>query len=230
MTSAPHPAELRALSLFADLPPETLDRLATTLRRRSERTGQRLMRVEEPGRVAYLIERGTAKVCADVADGLEVIVSLLGPGELVGEMSLIDTETRSATVEALEEMQLLVITRETFDELMSHAACARALLRLLARRLRLTNARLLSLATQDVTGRVAQQLAVLAREYHSGDASAITIPLRLTQGDLAALIGATRQSVNPVLVAFRRRGYISTDTNHRITVHQPAALERLSQR
>jgi CRP-like cAMP-binding protein len=128
-------------------------------------------------------------------------------------------------------MQLLAIPRASFEEMMRQPAFVRAMMRLLTRRLRLTNARLLSLASQDVTGRVAQQLAVLAREYHAGEeGSPIAIPLRLTQGDLAALIGATRQSVNRVLVDLTRRSYISTDRDHRVTVHQLAALERLSRR
>jgi CRP/FNR family cyclic AMP-dependent transcriptional regulator len=100
------------------------------------------------------------------------------------------------------------------------------LLALLARRVRLTNARLQAMAMLDVHGRVAAQLLALADALGEPTAGGeVLIPLRLTQGDLASLVGATRVRVNEVLVGFKRRRYVSVDARHRVTVHDRAALE-----
>jgi CRP/FNR family cyclic AMP-dependent transcriptional regulator len=103
----------------------------------------------------------------------------------------------------------------------------RNLVRILSRRIRLANAQIQSLATLDVYGRVARQLLAFANEYGRRTPNGGTvITLRLTQSDLADLIGATRVRVNQVLVDFRQHNYISVDQNHRITVHDQEALAR----
>lgn len=222
-------APLEAFPLFAHLSPELLTHLERDLPRRHEPTGQRILRAEETGQFAYLIESGTAKVCVEEADGRLAILALLGPGDLIGEMSLIDGVARSATVEALEDMWVRKIKRDVFEELLGLPLFNRTLMRLLTRRLRLSNAQNRSLATQDVRGRVARQLVALAAEYgQRQDADgAIHIPLRLTQTDLAALVGSTRQRVNPTLGEFKHRGYIQTTGNCRVIVCELAALERI---
>ena len=96
---------------------------------------------------------------------------------------------------------------------------------LMARRLRVANSQLLAMATLDVHGRVARQLLLLADVYGeklpNGD---VRIPLRLTQGDLAGLVGATRVRVNEVLVGYKKRGYLSVDGRYRVTIHDRDAL------
>jgi CRP/FNR family cyclic AMP-dependent transcriptional regulator len=104
---------------------------------------------------------------------------------------------------------------------------ARNLVGILARRVRLANARAQMLATLDVPGRVAGQILVLAREYGEGAADgSVRIPLCLTQSDLAGMVGASRASVNRALGFYRRHGYLSVDRRHRITVHDPDGLAR----
>ena len=99
------------------------------------------------------------------------------------------------------------------------------LVAILSRRLRLANAQIESLTTQDVSGRIARQILALAHEYGEPAAEgAVRIPLRLTQGDFAGLIGATRVRVNQVLLTFKERNYITVDHDHRITVRNRDAL------
>jgi CRP-like cAMP-binding protein len=158
-----------------------------------------------------------------------VILGLRGPGEVVGEMSLLDHQARSATVTALEPCSVLWVDRATFGAWLQTVPALNAnLLRLLARRLRLAGIHILTLSTLDLYGRVARQLLSLATECgepleDGGDA--VLIPLRLTQSDLAAMVAATRARVNAVLMYYKRHGVIAVDRSLRITLRDPAALE-----
>ncbi|MDF2762376.1 MAG: transcriptional regulator, Crp/Fnr family, partial [Thermomicrobiales bacterium] len=138
-----------------------------------------------------------------------------------------DRAARSADVTALEPAVLVWLDRGTFERLRRDIpAITENLLRLLTRRLRLANAQLQAMATLDVHGRVARQLLALAdvlgEEVADGG---VRIPLRITQSDLAALVGATRVRVNEVLVGFTRRNHIAVDRQHRITIRNRAELE-----
>jgi CRP/FNR family cyclic AMP-dependent transcriptional regulator len=189
--------------------------------------GATIMVAEQPGEVAYILLTGTLKVLITQVDGTDVILAILGPGEVVGELSLVDHLGRSANVIALEPVTLLWLDRNTFQE------CRRAfpsltdnMFTVLARRLRLANAQIQALATLDVYGRVAHQLLAFADAYGEPvPEGGIRIALRLTQSDLAGMVGATRVRVNQVLGAFKRNEYISVDAAHHITVYDADALE-----
>jgi CRP/FNR family cyclic AMP-dependent transcriptional regulator len=184
------------------------------------------MMVEDPGHAAYLILRGTMKVYVDRADGTETILALRGPGEIVGEMSLIDRQTRSANVVTLEPCTVLSWDRASFEScLRTMPALTMNLLRIVARRLRLASTQIEALAGMDLSGRVARQILAFAEEYgEPAEGGGMMIPLRLTQSDLAALIGASRVRVNGIMVSYQRSGYISVDGQYHITVHDVAAL------
>ena len=102
----------------------------------------------------------------------------------------------------------------------------RNLAELLSKRLRLTNTPVRTLAAMDVPGRVAAQLLALAKEYGEETQDGVRVPIRLTQSDLAALVGASRVRVNQVVAFFRRRGHLSIGTDHHITVLDRDALAR----
>jgi CRP/FNR family transcriptional regulator, cyclic AMP receptor protein len=161
------------------------------------------------------------------SNGRELTLALLGPGEIVGEIALADRSSRSADVTALEPVSTVWIDRHTFDQLRRDIpGITENLLRLLARRLRLANAQLQAIATLDVHGRVARQLLALADAL--GDEQpdgSVVIPLRITQSDLASLVGATRVRVNEVLVGFTRRAFVSVDNKHRISILDREELE-----
>jgi CRP/FNR family cyclic AMP-dependent transcriptional regulator len=189
-----------------------------------------LFSVEQPGEVAYIILSGTIKVHVEQSDGSDVILAILGSGEILGEMSLVDRIGRSASAATMEDSTLLWLDRSTFWELMERIpTLGRNLVSILSRRLRLANTRIQSLATEDVSSRIARQLLAFAREYGEpvGD-NQLRIPLRLTQSDLAELVGATRVRVNQTLAALRREKQISIDDNYRITIHNGRSLEAFS--
>lgn len=170
---------------------------------------------------------GTLKVSTLQSNGKELTLALLGPGEIVGELSLADRSGRSADVTTLEPSTLVWVDRNSFDQLRRDIpTITENLLRLMARRLRLANAQLQAVATLDVHGRVARQLLALADALGVPQADgSVQIPLRVTQSDLAALVGATRVRVNEVLVGFTKRKMIAIDRQLRISILDRDELE-----
>ncbi|HNP73230.1 MAG TPA: Crp/Fnr family transcriptional regulator [Kouleothrix sp.] len=221
-------ATLAEMPLFRDLAPEQLARVNDLLRRKTFPAGTNLISAEEPGEVVYIIFEGTVKVYVTQADGNDVIIAFGGPGDIEGEMSVIDSTSRSANIVTQEQTTVLWLDRLNFQE------CLRAmpqitynLLRIMSDRLRLANERIQALCALDVYGRVARQMLAFGRQYgKTNQQGEIIIPIRLTQSDIASLVGATRERVNQVIASFKGRSYISVDRNYRITIHDAAALER----
>lgn len=217
---------LDRLPIFKDLAPEDLSKLARLLHRRTVQGGVGIMRVAEQGEAVYILLNGTVKIHVEQSDGSDVILAILGPGEIVGDMDMVDGQGRSANAVTLEETNLLWMQRGAFQEcLRSMPLITFNLVRILARRLRLSNAQVQALAALDVYGRVARQILAFAQEYgQSAPGGGTTIPFRLTQTDMADLVGASRVRVNKVLVFYKESNYISVDQNHRITVYDSDAL------
>lgn len=226
MPAVDDPATLLDLPLFHDLAPNELERLNRLLHRVRFAAGAGILAAEEPGEVVYILLEGTVKIFVDRPDGSEIILALLGPGDTVGEMSLVDSVGHSAGVITMEGTTALWLDREHFRECMETMPGLNLnLVRQLSGRLRLANELIQALSTLDVEGRVARQLLAFAERYGSeDDARCVTIPLRLTQSDLASLVGASRERVNHVVVSLKRRGTISIKRNHHIVLHDREAL------
>jgi CRP/FNR family cyclic AMP-dependent transcriptional regulator len=141
MSALPSLEIVQGIPLFHDLDPDTLAVLARGgIHRTSVTAGTTLMSFEQPGEVAYMIVSGTVKVHVEQADGNDVILAILGAGDLVGELSVLDNQGRSATVVTLTQAQLLWRDRRTLQEaLRTSAALTYNLARILAQRLRMAN-------------------------------------------------------------------------------------------
>jgi CRP/FNR family cyclic AMP-dependent transcriptional regulator len=229
MAAVADPLALGSLALFRDLPEEALRFLAERLRRKHFTAGATVLTAEQPGEALYVVLTGSVRIFLDDADGSEVTLAFLGPGDSVGEMSLVDRSGRSANVAALEDSSLLWLDRDTFLAcLRQYPGLSENLMREMAARLRAANQQIRALTTLDVAGRVARQLLVFADQYGVGDGNGgVRIPMPLPQRAIADLVGATRERVNRVLVSLRRHQTLSVDPSHRVTVHDRAALERL---
>ena len=184
------------------------------------------MTVHQPGEAIYILLEGTVKIYVDRPDGTEVILALLGAGDTVGEMSLVDSAGHSASVITMEKSTFLWLDRPSFQECLDTMPQLTAnLVRVLSGRLRLANEQVLALSTLDVTGRVARQILAFAERYGvSDDEGKVAIPLRLTQSDLAGLVGASRERVNHSMVFLKQQKIISVKRNHYIVVHDRGAL------
>ncbi len=220
---------IRDIDLLRGLTQEQLDWVGERLYCRTYPAGSNIITAEQPGEVVYIIRSGTVKIHIEQLGGTDVILAILGPGDVVGEMSLIDSAGRSASVITLEESQLLWMSGNAFQEcLRTIPLVAQNLVRILSVRVRLANELIQALATLDVHGRVARQMLAFAEKYgQPGTNGDVVIPIRLTQSDIADLVGASRKRVNQVVVTFKQQGYISVDEKSRITVHDRKALARL---
>ena len=209
---------LRRVLLFADLEPDELAAVARIVRRRHCAKGTMILAQDEPGSVGFLIISGAVDVLLESEDGRQFIVAQLGPGDHFGEMALLDTEPRSATVIATADTDLLVMRRDEFlAELMRHPRIMLRMLVTLSRRLRKTDSQVASLAFGDTAARLARLLLANAAPTAGGRA------VQVAQDDLAAMVGATRQTVGRIFGGWRRQGYIAT-SRRRTVILNPEAL------
>lgn len=164
------------------------------------------------------------------ASGEEATVARLGPGECVGDLSLLDGRPRSASATASQATKTLVVTREHFRRWLSERPqAALALLETLSLRLRRTDEALADLAFLDLPQRLAKRLLGLAEEQAAAatkDAPAREARLRVTQSELASMLGVSRESVNKQLNAFAREGWIALGRGA-VTVKDAGALRGL---
>ncbi|MBV8203114.1 MAG: Crp/Fnr family transcriptional regulator [Acidobacteria bacterium] len=221
-------SSLREMELFRDLSPEQIAELEASLVRRTFPGGTLLMSVEQPGTALFVILEGSVKVFLNRDDGSEVIVALLGGGHTLGEMSVFLGNQRSANAVTMERTAMLCMSGSDFEGFLQRMPrLSFNLNRQLSMRLRLANQQIVALSSLDVAGRVAREILAFAERYgRDEDRGWVRIPLRLTQGDLASIIGTSRERVNQVMVRFKRRGYLSVDRSHHITVHNREELER----
>lgn len=175
-----------------------------------------------------IVLSGRVKISHFTADGREIILAVRGPGELLGELSAIDQEPRSATALAAEPVEALVLTVEDFQQFVAATPrAAMVLLTGLVRRLREADRKRVEFAAYDTVGRVALRLLDLAKEFGEpaggagGQAVRITLPL--SQQELAGLIGASREAVSKALQHLRKRGWIETQRRG-ISILDPDAL------
>jgi len=217
---------LSDIRLFEGLTTTQLDWISKHAHRRIFNAGMNVMTVEQPGEAVYVILHGTVKIHIEQGER-DVILSVLGSGDLLGEMSLIDSVGRSASAITLENSLMLWMDKTTFNYLLDNfPPVARNLVQILSARVRLSDQVIQSLATLDVNGRVARQILAFAERYGHETPEGVQIHIVLTQGDLADLVGASRKRVNQAMVFFKEQGLVSTDANGRFVIHNRDGLAR----
>lgn len=218
---------LTRVPLFADLSPEDRLGLESRLGRRRYPRGETLFVRGDPGNFLCVIERGSVKIALTSVEGKEMILAVLGAGDFFGELALLDGEPRSADAIMVEDTQLLFLPREEFLHYVeSRPRVALHALAVLSRRLRQTDQLVHDAVFFDVAGRLASVILRLAETLGQPVDTGITIARRLTQVELADMIGTTRESVNKWLGYYERQGIIRSQRGL-ITVLRP---ERLQQR
>jgi CRP/FNR family cyclic AMP-dependent transcriptional regulator len=205
MASPVSTAVLKAVPLFASIPEDQLRLLAMVVTRKSAPRSTTVMAGGDPTDSLYIVLSGRLKVMMSDAEGKEVILSILGPGEFFGEMGLIDDEPRSATVITIEPCELLSVAKRDFKKaLAENFEMTQAVMRGLVRRLREADRKIGSLALLDVYGRVARLLLDMA-ETVDGEK---VVTKRLPKQDIAKMIGASREMVSRVMKDLQTGGFI----------------------
>jgi CRP-like cAMP-binding protein len=180
-------------------------------RRRHYRSGAALFREAERSENVWVVIGGRVKISSFADDGEEILITLRGSGELLGEDSFIDGEPHMATATALGPVEALVVSTASFAEFLEESPHAgRVLLRTGYTRLREATRWKIALGPLDTTGRVALRLVALADQYGEASGGRVRIQLSLSQEDLAGWVGASREAVSKALRAFRERGWIET--------------------
>ena len=207
---APDPVSLlRRVSLFADLKEDALAGLAAHLRRRQFRKETIIFHQDQAGDALYVIESGRVRMFRSAEDGQEFTVDTLDPGDYFGDMALLDGLPRSASAFAEEDCVIYTLGRPDFQTQLSRSPeMASALLELLSARLRKLMHHAETLAFLDVHARVRHVLVDLARRYGVKEAGGVLINVEVTQGELATMVGATRERVNRALASLRSQGLI----------------------
>ncbi len=217
---------LKQVSFFADLADEGIRELMSVARKRTFRAGEVIFHRDDPGQVLYVIKEGKVKICLISPDGQEISLVVFGKGECFGELAMFGGLPRSADAVALEKVECYTLQRADFhNAIMKNPKIAIQVLEELAKRLRNTDQMVEDLIFLDVYGRVAKKLLELADAHGVKVDDGVRIEVRLTQQELASMVGASRESVNKVMGYFTDKNFISTD-KHRITLHRTAELKR----
>lgn len=210
--------------LFQVLQPSEIDAvLGHAVTRRFARNS-RILRKGDPGSGMLVVLRGKVRISAPAEDGKDVMLDIAGPGEIIGELSLIDGRERSADIMALEDCVLLVVERTYFLALLrSNVDLCLRLMNVLCERLRQTDLALEEMVSLNLPTRLGRLLLRLARDYGGATADGVRIGVRLSQKDLSALVGASREKVNKQLRHWQQDGIVARVSNY-LVILRPEEL------
>src|SRR3954469_22441497 len=188
-------ALLGRVPVFEVLRPEDLVRVADVAVPRSFRPGEVIFREDDDSDTCYVVRSGHRRAVRGHADGRQITLATFGPGDIFGELAMFDDERRSATVEAIDALEVLAILGPDMRRAMlRHPQLAVSLAASLSRRLRTTNERLSSQSFQTVQSRVASVIAGLVDQVRAEGGPDTDVPITATQADLAMLAGSSRES------------------------------------
>ncbi len=212
---------------LSSLSPEELSAFKAVGRLQRFTDGETIFRQGDQTGGVYAIVAGRVKVSVQGAGGREVVLQFPGKGQLVGELATLSGGVRAATVTAVRDAEAITLSTEQFRRFISAFPRVAALIvehvtALLAE----ADRQLVDLATRDVTGRVATRLLELADQVEAGDTNTVRISLALSQDELAAWTGASREAVAKSLQQLRELGWVQTGRRE-ITVLDRAALRAL---
>ena len=215
---------LKRVPLFSELSASELERISQVAVPRSFPRDTRVFHEGDPGDACYIVRRGACRVTREHSDGRAITLANLGAGDIFGELAMLDGETRSASVEALEDSELLALPASDVRALLrDHSDMAVKLVVALTRRLRDANERISRQSFQTVPSRVAGVLARLLAEDMPAEPGSENVTVRMTQSDLAQLAGTSRESVSRFLATLERAGVVRCGRG-RVTVLEPSRL------
>jgi len=198
--------------MFQGMAEEETEALTSRLTEIDLTRGDVLFREGEQGDRLYIVGSGKIKLGRRAADGRENLLAILGPGEMLGELTLFDPGSRTATATAVADTTVYELNHADLTEwINSHPKVAMHLLNALAGRLRHTNDVMGDLVFSDVPGRVAKALLDLAKRFGEQSPEGLRVAHDLTQEELAQLVGASRETVNKALADFAARGWVLRD-------------------
>ena len=194
---------LKELELFSELSDRELQDVAALAQVRKLETDTTVFHEGDPSDQIFVVVNGRVKIVTTSSDGKEFILSVLGAGQVFGEMGLLEEAPRSASVSTITEVELLVIKHDDFDHLLKTSpGISRKLMAILSRRLRRANSKMESLAYMDVAGRLARYLLDMALDHGQRIGNGWVVVRRPTHSDIAHSIGTSRETVSRLINEF----------------------------
>jgi CRP/FNR family transcriptional regulator, cyclic AMP receptor protein len=207
---------IRRVPLFSMLTPNQAEAVADAVIKRRFKRSELIVEQGKKSNALFIILTGRARVLTTDVRGREVILASLSPGDYIGEMSLIDNESHSASVRAEVQTDVLMLGRVEFARcLPENTSMAYAVMKGLVQRLRHADRKIESLALMDVYGRVARALIEASEPDAQGQS---VIRDKVSRQDLAKMVGASREMVSRVMKDLEERGYIETLENNSVVI------------
>ncbi len=224
MTTLAGKLMLQRSPLFRGLPAPALEQIAGLATQTRYRAGESVFRQGDPGNAIYAVVTGRIRISAGTADGREMSLNIMEPGDTFGEIALLDGGTRTATATATEPSELVSIRRDHFVGLLEREPrVALELLRLCGERLRWTSGLVEDAAFLDAPARLAKRLLSIG-ELH-GQRAAAGLTVKISQEDLATFLGVSRQLVNQQLQGWKAKGWVALGRGS-VTIREETALRQ----
>lgn len=220
---------LQKCVLFSGLPDEQLSEISSLLLERSYQKGRFIFMEGEPGEALYLLKSGFIKLTKRLEDGREHILHFVNPGDVFAEVVLFDGGTYPATAEVQEDCVVGVLRNQDIERLLNqHPAMAVSMLRIMSRRLRTAQEKVMNLALHDTARRLAFALLKMSDEHGLKKSQGTLINLNLTNQELANLTGSSRETINRMLNSFKRAGAIDVDRQQIVVLNRKKLEDLLS--
>jgi CRP/FNR family cyclic AMP-dependent transcriptional regulator len=220
-------ASIRRVPLFRDFADDEAAAVAATVTDRHYGKHQFIVREGDPGDTFFILVKGSVSVCRIAPDGRETILSILKEGDFFGEMSMFDSSLRSASIKTLTEVEVGAIRQADFLTLLDrNPRIGRSLVIALSERLRAANALIAATTSQDIRARLASLLLNLGDQVGERVDNGTRITLRLTNQEMANMIGTTRETVNRTLNRFWDDKLVDMRTAH-VVIVEPDRLRAL---
>ena len=218
---------LKQIDLFSEMTKEEMDRVDEISRMKELRRGEIIYMPEDMSESVYLLKKGRVKISGLSQEGKEVTMDIIGPGEIFGELSLVDKGPRETIAEVLDDALLCVISRNNFEMLIrSKPDLAFKVTALIGSRRRVIESRLEDLVFRDVSARLAKLLLQLTEDYGQVREKGIIVDVKLSQQELANLIGSTRETTSHFLNLFKKKGFIDYDKSKIVILEKDKLAEK----
>jgi CRP/FNR family transcriptional regulator, cyclic AMP receptor protein len=218
---------LKHIRLFDGISPSEMQEMEKITRMEEVKKRQPLYLPGDPSRNVYLLKKGRVKIANTAPSGKEVTFDILEPGEVFGELEVLEDAPRSTSAEALDDALICVIPRKDFDQYLAmHPNVTVKLTKLIGLRLKKIQSRIEDLVFRDVPARLAHLLSELSKSDGVADKQGVRLKVRLTHQEMANLIGCSRETVSATMGLFRDQGLIQMD-GRTITILKPDGLSRL---
>jgi CRP/FNR family transcriptional regulator, cyclic AMP receptor protein len=213
--------------LLGKLSPEEIDALLTYSRVEHYAIGGEIFAKGSPGSSLMLVLRGKVKINSMSLDGRQIVFNIINPGEIVGEIGMLDGGERSGDAIAMSDCEVLVLNRRNFMPLLErHADMCLMLIKTLCTRLRHTTEQVEDLLFRQVAARLAKALLQLSERSGRPEVDGRVLELHLSQTEIGNIAACTRESVNKQVQAWHRAGLVDL-AKGTIIIRDPAALKRL---